>query len=141
MYFPKKERLHLICGSLEKTSIVALCACTHLFTSLKCLCVALATVPTISPSLSCLQTFNSFGLCYINNSGKKETELLQGWTPDCEWYVSQSVRNGQKTDYKRKNGRNICGVWLPQSLGCISNTCVAITPPRSPIAFCLSREL
>lgn len=59
MYFREKKRLQLICGSLEKTSIVTLCACTHLFTSLKCLCVALATVLTISPPLSGLQTLTA----------------------------------------------------------------------------------
>lgn len=59
VYFLDEERVHLICGSLENTSIVALCACTHLFTSLKCLCVALATVPTISPPLSGLQTLTA----------------------------------------------------------------------------------
>lgn len=51
VYFLDKKRVLLICGSLENTSIVALCARMHLFTSLKCLCVALATVPTISPPL------------------------------------------------------------------------------------------
>lgn len=69
---------------------MALCACTRLFTSLKYLCVALAMVPTISPPPVRPPDFNSSGLCHINNGGKKETELLQGCTPDREWFISQS---------------------------------------------------
>lgn len=40
-----------LCGRTEKISTAPLCARTHLFTSLKCLCVALATFPIISPFL------------------------------------------------------------------------------------------
>lgn len=46
--------------------------------------------------------FNSSGLCRINNGGKKETELLQGLTPDPEWSIRQSgMSRKQSTKEKR----------------------------------------